>query len=105
MAGNRRDRDRTMIGTMMRLTFWGGLVLFFIPLETPEQTQGRDVSAIEALIAARETVQDLRGICLRKPDVCEVGGAAVETITARARASARLVLDYVAEDDKAKEPA
>ena len=94
-----------MIGTLMRLTFWGGLVLFFIPLDTPEQADGRQVTAFEAIIAARETVQDMRGICMRKPDVCEIGGAAVETITARARAGARLVLSSVADAPEAGEAA
>jgi hypothetical protein len=89
-----------MISTLFKLGFWGGLTLLFIPVDLGVQHEGRTVSAFEAVTAAKATVDDLRDICIRKPDVCETGGAALQTISARAKAGARLVLDYV-EDEPA----
>jgi Family of unknown function (DUF5330) len=89
-----------MIGTLFRLTFWGGLALFFIPVNDGAVQDGRSVSALEALYAARETMADIKGICDRKPEVCATGGAALETITERAKAGARIVLSYVDEETK-----
>jgi hypothetical protein len=86
-----------MIGSLFKLGFWGGLVLLVIPIET--EGQDNKVSALQALLAARETVADIRGICERKPEVCETGGAALETIKARAAAGARMALAYIDEPD------
>jgi hypothetical protein len=91
-----------MISTLFKLGFWGGLTLLLIPVDLGAKNEGRTVSAFEALIAAKATVDDMRGICVRKPEVCETGGAALQTITARAKAGAKLVLTYV-EDDSSDE--
>ena len=90
-----------MISTLFKLGFWGGLTLLFIPVDLGADHEGRTVSAFEAVIAAKATVDDLRDICVRKPGVCETGGAALKTISARAKAGAKLVLQYV-EDEPAK---
>ena len=89
-----------MISTLFKLGFWGSLTLLLIPVDLGAQNEGRSVSAFEAVIAAKATVDDLRDICVRKPEVCETGGAALQTITARAKAGAKLVLEYV-EDEPA----
>jgi hypothetical protein len=90
-----------MFGSLFKLGFWGGLVLLVIPIDTGQREN--QVSALEALLAAQETVSDLRGICERKPDVCETGGAALETIKARAATSARMALTYINEQRPAPE--
>ena len=90
-----------MFSTLFKLGFWGGLTLLFIPVDLGAQNEGRTVSAFEAVVAAKATVDDLRDICVRKPDVCETGGAALQTISARAKAGAKLVLKYV-EDESAE---
>jgi Family of unknown function (DUF5330) len=89
-----------MISTLFKLGFWGGLTLLFIPVDLGAEHEGRTVSAFEAVIAAKETVDDLRAICVRKPEVCETGGAALQTISARAKAGAKLVLQYVEDEPK-----
>ena len=91
-------RTNVMISTLFKLGFWGGLTLLFIPVDLGAQNEGRTVSAFEAIIAAKETVDDLREICVRKPDVCETGGAAIQTISARAKAGAKMVLQYVGDE-------
>jgi hypothetical protein len=92
-----------MISTLFKLGFWGGLTLLFIPVDLGAKNEGRTVSAFEAVIAAKETIDDLRAICVRKPEVCETGGAALQTISARAKAGAKMVLQYV-EDEPGKAP-
>ena len=92
-----------MISTLFKLGFWGGLTLLFIPVDLGTENEGRTVSAFEAVIAAKATVDDMRGICVRNPAVCETGSAALQTITARAKAGAKMVLEYV-EDEPAKHP-
>jgi Family of unknown function (DUF5330) len=84
-----------MLSTLFKLGFWGGLTLLLIPIDVGAQNEGRSVSAFEAVLAAKETVSDLRDICVRKPEVCETGGAALQTISARAKAGAKMVLQYV----------
>jgi Family of unknown function (DUF5330) len=90
-------RTACMIGSLVKLGFWGGLVLLLLPIDGGPGT--RDVSALETLLAARETVEDIRGICERRPAVCETGGAALETISQRAAKSARLALTYIESQD------
>lgn len=91
-----------MFGMMFKMTFWGGLVLLFLPLDTGAANGGRNVSPLEAVLAARETVADIRGICQRKPEVCVTGEAALETIKERAKVGARMALEYI---DESKKPA
>jgi hypothetical protein len=90
------------MGTILKLTFWGGLALLFIPIDTGPSHEGRTVSAFEAIVAAQATVADLRGMCERQPDVCETGSAALGTIKERAKVSARMVLEYVGETGQPK---
>jgi hypothetical protein len=83
-----------MIGFLIRAGFWFSLVLLMLPLGAP----AGGVGPIEALLAAREAVEDISGICERKPDVCETGRAALSTIGAKAKASARLAFEMLDEE-------
>lgn len=87
------------MGFLIRMAFWFSLVLLVLPLDvgTDEQT-GESVSPLQAFFAAREAVVDVAAICERKPDVCETGKAALHTIGARARESARLAAGMLDED-------
>ncbi len=85
------------MGFLIRMAFWFSLVLLALPLDAG----GNGVNPIQAFFAAREAVEDLRGICERKPDVCEVGKAAMQTIGARAKESARIAYEML-EDETAK---
>ena len=64
------------MGFLIKMAFWFSLVLLALPLD-PAGTNGASVSPIQAFVAAREAVDDVSGICQRKPDVCEVGKAAM----------------------------
>jgi hypothetical protein len=86
------------MGFLIRMAFWFSLVLLALPLDTG--TNGQSVSPIQAFFAAREAVDDVSGICERKPDVCEVGKAAMQTIGARARETARIAYGMLEENGK-----
>jgi hypothetical protein len=87
---------------LIRMAFWFSLVLLALPLGTG----GRDsVGPVQALMAARDAVGDLAGICERKPDVCETGKSAMHTITARAGEAARLAAGLLDEQESAPDTA
>lgn len=83
---------------LFRMAFWFSLVLLALPLDTG--ANGRGISPIQAFFAAREAVDDVSGICERKPGVCEVGKAAMQTIGARARETARIVYEMIEENGR-----
>ncbi len=89
------------MGFLIKMAFWFSLVLLALPLD-PAGTNGASVSPIQAFFAARAAVDDMSGICERKPDVCEVGKAALHTIGIRARETARIAYDMLEEDGTAK---
>ena len=86
---------------LIRMAFWFSLVLLALPLD-PAGTNGASVSPIQAFFAAQQAVDDLSGICERKPDVCEVGKAAMQTIGVRARETARIAYDMLEENGATK---
>jgi len=84
------------MGFLIRLAFWFSLVLLALPFDVGPDEQGREsVNPIQALIAAREAVGDIAGICERKPDVCETGASAVHTISERAKQTARIAATLI----------
>jgi len=89
------------MGFLIRTAFWFSLVLLVLPLGTGPNGEN-SVSPLQAIFAAREAVGDLAGICERKPDVCETGKAAMQTIGVRARESARIA--YQALDEQFGQP-
>lgn len=82
------------MGFLIRTAFWFSLVLLFLPLGTGPDGESR-VSPLQALFAAREAVGDIAAICERKPEVCETGKAAMQTIGERARESARIAYEVL----------
>ena len=89
------------MGFLIRMAFWFSLVLLALPLD-PAGKDGQSVSPIQAFFAAREAVDDVSGICERKPDVCEVGKAAMHTIGVRARETARIAYEMLEENGAPK---
>ena len=79
------------MGFLIRMAFWFSLVLLFIPFEISDG-EGRVVTVgpIQAFFAAKGAVDDIAGMCERKPDVCAVGRAAAHTVAVRAREGARM---------------
>ncbi|MBN9257670.1 MULTISPECIES: DUF5330 domain-containing protein [unclassified Mesorhizobium] len=87
------------MGFLIRAAFWFSLVLLLLPLNVGSDESGHEsVSPLQALFAAREAVGDIAGICERKPDVCETGKSAMQTIGARAKETAKIAAAML--DDK-----
>lgn len=88
---------------LIRTAFWFSLVLLFLPIWPAGQgADGESVGAIQAISAAQQAVSDISGICERKPDVCETGKLAAQTIGARARDSARIAYEMIEEHQAAE---
>jgi hypothetical protein len=84
------------MGLLIRAVFWFSLVLLILPLGGGSGADGRQsVSPFQAFFAAREAVGDFTGICERKPDVCEIGRSAFQTIRMRAGESARIAYEML----------
>ena len=77
------------MGFLIKFAFWLSLVLLVIPFGNNADGQPT-VGAVQAFLAARAVVDDMSGLCERRPDACEVGRAAMQTIGIRAREGARL---------------
>lgn len=83
---------------LLRAAFWFSLVLLVLPFSIGSDDPSRDsVNPIQALLAARDAVGDIAGMCERKPDVCETGKAAMHTIGVRAKETARIAADMLDE--------
>ena len=84
---------------LIRFAFWVSLLLLALPLTVGSEEEGHaSVGPIQALLAAREAVGDIAGICERKPHVCETGKSAMQTIGARAKETAKIASAML--DDK-----
>ena len=89
------------MGFLIRCAFWLSLVLLIIPIGAGDNDQDQPtVGPVQAFVAAREAVQDVAGMCERKPEVCTTGRAALHTIGIRARESARIASELIDGDEQ-----
>ena len=95
-------KEGQAMGFLIRTAFWFSLVLLMLPFGGQSDADGEQVGPLRALMAAREAVGDIAGICERKPDVCETGKSALHTIGVRAKASAKIAYEML--DDQLGEP-
>jgi hypothetical protein len=94
MRGPQAQRGNVMF-FLIRTAFWFSLVLLVLPFGNIGSNGGEAVNPVQALSAAREAVGDVTGICERKPEVCEIGKSAFQTIGVRARESARIAYELL----------
>lgn len=80
---------------LFRTAFWFSLVLLVLPFGGTGDDGGEAVSPVQAFFAASEAVSDVSGICERKPEVCEIGKSAFQTIGVRARESAKIAYELL----------
>ena len=92
---------------LFRMAFWLSLVLLVVPLggrSTNDKagntaaTEAEPAGAIETFLAAREAITDFSGLCERKPEVCEIGKSAMNTVGLRAREAARIAFELLDEN-------
>jgi Family of unknown function (DUF5330) len=95
---------------LIRTAFWLSLVILFIPTgesNAPDAgpvDSNMQLSAIEALSAAQDTVSDLAGFCQRNADTCETGSAALKVFGQKAQYGARKIYEYIAEANSQTSP-
>lgn len=89
------------MGFLIRSAFWLSLVLLVIPFGGKDNEP--TVGAIEAFFAARAVIDDMSGLCERRPQACEVGRSAFHTIGTRARESARIAYDMLGDGQETPE--
>jgi len=95
------------MGFLIRCAFWFSLVLLAIPFGGQQGEDGRAaVGPVETFMAARAVIDDMSGLCERRPEACEVGKSAFQTIGVRAREGARIAYGLLDESfgDDAAEP-
>ena len=75
---------------LLRAAFWLTIDVFLLPAD-PDTGQAPRVGAFQALSAVQATATDLSSFCVRNPDVCATGSAAVEILSEKFRNGARLI--------------
>ena len=89
--------------SLIRLGFWIGLALLFIPVSNRDGTARIDATAsLEAISLAREAISDVGAICERRPDFCDRGHKVITSLGVKARDGARIA--YEALDERFGEP-
>ena len=92
------------MGFIIRSIFWLSLVLLLIPFGGQDENGQPLVNPLQAMFAAKAAIDDVAGMCERKPEVCSVGKAAFHTIGVRAREGARMAyqaLDGYGQEEQA----
>jgi Family of unknown function (DUF5330) len=88
---------------LLRMAFWLTLVLALLPSGGSQPTPTVNVSAIDAMSAAKATVSDMGSFCERQPEACSVGSQTAVVIGQRAQAGAKKLYDYFSERFGARE--
>jgi hypothetical protein len=79
------------------MAFWLAVVLVLLPSGGSQPTSKVNVSALDAMSAAKATVTDMRSFCERQPDACVVGSQAAVALGHRAQAGAKMLYEYLNE--------
>jgi hypothetical protein len=88
---------------LLRLAFWLTVIAILLPRSGSEPATHPDISAIEAMSAAKATVGDMRQFCERQPEACTVGSQAAIVLGDRAKAGAKQIYEFLNEKIKSAE--
>ncbi len=80
---------------LLRVAFWLTVILVLLPSGGSQTTPTGNVSAIDAMSAARATMTDMGSFCERQPDACATGSQAAVAIGHRAQAGAKMLYEYL----------
>lgn len=84
---------------LIKGSFWFSLVLIALPVfdsgsrETLENAPPLEVG--QSMAAAMDAFEDIKQICLRKPDVCETGSETFAALGIRAKEGARIAYEFL----------
>jgi len=83
----------------IRLAFWLGLVVAFIPVQSDDLPDGmRSVSPLETIGLAKSVAGDVASFCNRNEDTCVTGSLLLAQMGVKAREGARIASGWL--DDK-----
>ncbi|WP_394690042.1 DUF5330 domain-containing protein [Hoeflea sp.] len=84
---------------LIKGSFWFSLVLIALPVfdsgsrEALENAPPLEVG--QSMAAAMEAFDDIKQICVRKPDVCETGSETFAALGIRAKEGARIAYEFL----------
>jgi len=80
------------------MAFWLTVILVLLPSGGSQPApKGGNVSALDAMSAAKATVTDMRSFCERQPEACTVGSQTAVAIGHRAQAGPKMLYEYLNE--------
>jgi hypothetical protein len=82
---------------LIRTAFWLSIVVMLLPTPQSMKMPESNVGPTQAISAASATVSDMRQFCVRQPDACEVGSAALTQFGHKAQASAKWLYEFLSE--------
>jgi hypothetical protein len=82
---------------LLRVAFWLSIVLILLPTGGSQPVPQSQVSAGEAISAAKAAVSDMQHFCERQPGVCEVGSQTAVTLGQRAQVGAKMLYEFLQE--------
>jgi hypothetical protein len=89
---------------VLRMTFWLGVVLVLLPNVGSHPLPKSQISASQALLAAKDIVADIQHFCERQPGACVAGSQATVTFGERARVGAKILYEFLSEQFGSHEP-
>jgi len=82
---------------LLRMTFWLGVVLVLLPNVGSHPVPKSTIDGIEALLAAKNIVTDIKHICERQREACAVGSETTVTLGQRAQVGAQILYNFLSE--------
>lgn len=89
---------------LLRMTFWLGVVLVLLPNVGSQSVPKSQISASEALWAAKDIVSDIQHFCERQREACVAGSQATVTLGQRAQAGAKILYEFLSKQFGSHEP-
>ena len=89
---------------LFKVAFWLGIVLLLLPTGGSQSTPKMQVSAVEAMSAAKAAVTDMKQFCERQHDACLVGAQTAVALGQRAQVGAKMLYEYLNEQLGSGEP-
>ena len=88
---------------LLRMILWLCIVLVLLPSIGSQSVPKSQVSASEALRAAKVVATDIQHFCERQREACVVGSQATVTLGQRAQAGAKMLYEFLSEQFDLKE--
>jgi hypothetical protein len=79
---------------LLRLAFWLGVIVILLPSGGTQPASNAQISATDAMSAAKATVGDMRQFCERQQEACTLGSQAALALGDRAKAGAKRLYEF-----------